>query len=560
MNVLSPLLLPALVVFIVAIYFQAIQWRQSVGESKKIDEIINSFFVDANLGSVMLDHFDRLVAPPLDNIRRHSNSALVIGIAGTMGIFLIEIIFFSNNQDILEFGLSLVFEGTILALISSLIGMICHLLILSSVSSSAQRKVVEKEKEILDRLNIGKQYQDSAEVFTSPIISGEYSSAVQSEIKVIYESIARAVGGMKDSQTDFKEFLNETIQHSNGERDSMKEIQKSMNQAVEGMKDSQTDFKEFLNETIQHSNGERDSMKEIQKSMNQAVGGMKDSQTDFKEFLNETIQHSNGERDSMKEIQKSMNQAVEGMKDSQTDFKEFLNETIQHSNGERDSMKEIQKSMNQAVGGMKDSQTEQQKSSETIENNVKSLTQELVSLPSELRTSLEASQFFDKAAKEYLARLQEVFKEHEDKLTETIVKNQLEVERWLGDQIDKAIHEAINNLQEPIKENIVKPLEEMRKKLSVTTDKMPSAANEVSNSLKKSADKLSLIPDKLELVVEKIAEIVRSTTNEALKPASNQMRDFVDTVHDTHSRLENIIQGLVNLIQSLIEEIEGRVQ
>ena len=98
-----------------------------------------------------MEQFDRLLSPPLDDIRRLSNAALVIGIGGTMGIFLVEALSLpSLIGNISENDLpAKIIAGTIPALLSSLLGVGFHLYISLSVLNKVQKNVISKERELL---------------------------------------------------------------------------------------------------------------------------------------------------------------------------------------------------------------------------------------------------------------------------------------------------------------------------------------------------------------------------------------------------------------------------
>lgn len=199
-----------------------------------------------------------------------------------------------------------------------------------------------------------------------------------------------------------------------------------------------------------------------------------------------------------------------------------------------------------------------QQLNQDIHSNVEKLTEQMKTLPGEIRNSLEISEFFDRAARSHLKELHNAFKDHQDELERKIVDNQNKLLSWLTTQVNEVVEKVIDNLQEKILGTVVDPLDSMGKKLNAVTNEMPTAANQFGTDLIKSADILAEIPDELEKISKGINGVVRETAEASLKPLSDEMKDFVGTVQDTHKRLENTIHGLVNLIQKLIVGIEGR--
>ena len=145
-----------IVAFVFVAFFQIKNWKRSRDISGKIGRIlredIDHLYSHAGWAIVM-DHFDRLLEAPLDEIRRLANAALVTGIGGTMGIFLIKVLFIREYISEFQDGLSLaMMVGVGIALLSSLIGVMLHLYIVS-ILGKAQDLVSEKEKELFSKIS-----------------------------------------------------------------------------------------------------------------------------------------------------------------------------------------------------------------------------------------------------------------------------------------------------------------------------------------------------------------------------------------------------------------------
>lgn len=134
-TVLTVLILFAeLVVFAGLVVWQIMNWNKSRDALGQVDWIVRlkKFDLQAIIVSdVIVSQFDRMVELPLEKIRSFSNSALVIGIGGTMGLFSLEAILlglssiFLDGMEMLPWKAILV--GLLLALLSSLMGVIYHL-------------------------------------------------------------------------------------------------------------------------------------------------------------------------------------------------------------------------------------------------------------------------------------------------------------------------------------------------------------------------------------------------------------------------------------------------
>lgn len=106
---------------------------------------------------IRLNQFEREIELPLDEIRSFSNAALVTGIGGTMALFFLETIpigsYVWSTADSGNIRLPpwpSIFLGLILALLSSLIGVIIHLRTASKVLATAYKEVSNYEVKFLD--------------------------------------------------------------------------------------------------------------------------------------------------------------------------------------------------------------------------------------------------------------------------------------------------------------------------------------------------------------------------------------------------------------------------
>ncbi len=150
-----------LIEVVVFIYLCERQWdnrkksRDALKKLKQIIELPEFSLRTVTVSSSLLEMFDRKIEFPLEEIRSSSNSALVIGIGGTMKLFILEavligipVIFFAGFEAISSIPQWSIFLGLILALLSSLVGVIFHLHITSKILSDAYDEISSKEAKL----------------------------------------------------------------------------------------------------------------------------------------------------------------------------------------------------------------------------------------------------------------------------------------------------------------------------------------------------------------------------------------------------------------------------
>ncbi len=338
--------------------------------------------------------------------------------------------------------------------------------------------------------------QENLSLHEGPTVNVDISGAVQS----IFQEIADTQKGVAEATLELKGLLEENKETSIIQRNSAQEIQNGVQVVIEQLKSLPDDLRNSL------------QVNEIQSLLKEQQADVLTILSDFKGASAQVVA-------------------------SQEKFAEISGELLD--------------AIQQSLAG-------HQQLALNIHDNVQVLTEQMKSLPDDIRSSLEISEFFDRAAREHINQLYKVFKGHEAEMKNKIIKNQEEVERWLSTQVRTIVKKVFDDLQVTIKEKVVHPLDSMGKKLNAVTNEMPTAANQFGTDLIKSADILAEIPDELEKISKGINGVVRETAEASLKPLSDEMKDFVGTVQDTHKRLENTIHGLVNLIEKLVVGIEGR--
>ncbi len=480
------LLVLCIAVLVLVIICQYLNFNKSKTSLTDIDDLLKKLLERSDWKGNW-EILDRLVVPHLDDIQRFSNAALVTGIGGTMGIFFLEALYLIPS-DVSNLDITIIVQGAIPALLSSLCGIFFHLFILSKHLSEAQESVTDVEMRWLESENVPLR--------DGPIVNVDISGAVEK----IFQEISATQKGVSDSTQEISRLLQENKEISLIQRSSAKEIKEGVQIFAEHLKSLPDDLRKSLDLT------------EIQRLL-------KEQQSDVLAILSDV---------------KGATSQIVNAQDQFTDVGTELLESI------------------------KQNLINHQTSTQKICDNVQTLTETIETLPGDIRSSLEISEFFDKAARSHLDELYKAFKDHQSELKRAIIDNQEQQKRWLANNIHKVVADVIDDLQKQINETIKDPLDTMSKKLSAATKEMPDAANKFGTDLIESANTLATIPKELEKVSEGVNEVVRATADAALKPLSDEMKDFVGTIQDTHQRLEKTIHGLVHLIENLIRGMEIR--
>ncbi len=149
-------LLIIIIEFAIFIYVCRRQYQNWNGAQKALAEISSVVNLTkfnpklVHVSDTLLNQFDRKIESPLNKIQSFSNASLVTGIGGTMALFVFEAVLVGHYIDQDVFPLWAILPGFLLALFSSLSGVILHLRITSIILSTAYKEISAKEDEIMD--------------------------------------------------------------------------------------------------------------------------------------------------------------------------------------------------------------------------------------------------------------------------------------------------------------------------------------------------------------------------------------------------------------------------
>jgi len=254
-------LLLEIIAFGYLIRLQCKNWAGAQDALINIDQILTKpiFINTINVSQILLDQLDQYTELPLDKIRSYANAALVTGIGGTMALFAIEaipigvsIISSSGSGSIQLPPWHTIFIGLILALFSSLIGVIFHLRITSKIFSRAHEAVSTKETELLDVQ--ASAIQDSPNNELSIQLEELTKAWSEAEAADLFEMIPRFLEGqmkvMQQMQDRFEKEQSTALKAIQSQEDLTHKIDgifEEINQTFEVQKEISTKILEGVN-------------------------------------------------------------------------------------------------------------------------------------------------------------------------------------------------------------------------------------------------------------------------------------------------------------------------
>ena len=565
-------------VFVFLIWWQKKIFGDSDRALREIDHILSlkKFDIkDVIASDVVIDQFDRMVELPLEKIRSFSNAALVAGIGGTMGIFFLEAIstglWVGLSRDINSLWFGMIILGLVLALLSSLIGVLNHLYITSSILSTAHDQISKKEAELLDaqaqekipEAELSKQLGEFAEVWkeadTADLLE-MIPGFLRGQVAVMDDMQRRfgeqqaivwdALENQKDVTRKIDEVLIELKNYSREQQGSVAKIQTDQQNLLERVDDS---LRRLINE--------RESLTKEIESLPGKIRKSIDADKIGEIFGRQAMNYVKGLEDAFQETVFRFGKSLESnqehlinriVSENQTVIKPLSEFTGEVKNS-LDHLFNKLVSENQRIMEAFSEFTDSLENSQAIQiNKLISENQTVINSLSEFIRSLESSQ--DRRFGSLVSENQRII-DSLSEFTDSLENSQaIQINKLISE--NQKIVDSFGELRDKMEEHIVNPLGGIAVRLEETAAAMPGAAQQFGDKLREAAQVLSGIPKELEEVGTNINEVVGSTTAEALTPLSDKMNMYIETVQHTHESLEKIIQGLVHLIRDMVKEME----
>ncbi len=564
--------------FVFLIWWQKKVFGDSDRALREIDHILSlkKFDIkDVTASDIVIDQFDRMVELPLEKIRSFSNAALVAGIGGTMGIFLLEAIstglWVGYSRDISSVWFGAIILGLLLALLSSLIGVFNHLHITSSILSTAHDQISKKEAELLDaqaqekvpESELSKQLEELTEAWNEAdaldlfemipeFLQGQ--TAVMNDMQRRFGEQQAIVWDALENQKDVTQKIDEVLielkNYSREQQGSVAKIQADQQNLLERVDDS---LRRLINERKSLTTEIERLPGKIQKSINaekigeifgrQAINYVKGLEDAFQETV-----FRFGE--SLKSNQKHLINRI--VNENQAVIKPLSEFTGEVKNSLDHLFNKLVSENQRIMEGFSEF-TDSLENSQAIQiNKLISENQTVINSLSEFIRSLESSQ--DRRFGSLVSENQRII-DSLSEFTDSLENSQaIQINKFISE--NQKIVDSFGELRDKMEEHIVNPLGGIAVRLEETAATMPGAAQQFGDKLREAVQVLSGIPKELEEVGTNINEVVGSTTAEALAPLSDKMNRYIETVQHTHESLEKIIQGLVHLIRDMVKEME----
>ena len=232
------------------IVLQSRNWRGAKNALETIQRILELPKYNPQgqpVSNIRLNQFEREIELPLDEIRSFSNAALVTGIGGTMALFFLEAIpigsyVWSTAGSRIELPpWPSIFFGLILALLSSLIGVIIHLRIASRVLATAYQEVSTQEVKFLDAQALAQEKTPETELskqLEELTVAWSRADAVDL-IEMIPQFLEGQTKVMQKMQDRFEEAQNTTLEALQSQKEFIQKIDGLLTGLNEGQRSQQ---------------------------------------------------------------------------------------------------------------------------------------------------------------------------------------------------------------------------------------------------------------------------------------------------------------------------------
>ncbi len=455
------------------------------------------------------DLFDRFVLEPLENVRQFANAALATGVGGTMFLFIILVVGLelgeNGNGPDPESGLTLKLRIEILlALLSSAVGITCHLIIvlryLPKCQEETNRLKVELDMMALDQsrqhppsnpleLPFGEMVRDELAVAFKDAVARFPEAFAQMDVSI--NSLERMIEKQGVAIGEASGALGEQAKQLGVGASKLAQASDSFSVSVAGIKES-TDvlvavpgrIEEALKEVLHQFDG-------LWESADSIVGQLR---TAYRE-----------------ETTTSNRELVESLKKDRQRLSGEIENKLENLRAQ--SAKEL-RDLHQALSTLKDS----------LEN--------------------DRGRFEDLVQD----KLKAMHEQHLADAASTVEK----VIESIGDRIDS---------------QVLKPLYSVGEALNRTTDIMPAAATDFRTSLVGAAEALDNVPERLEEVNGRLEETAKlleesraemgESTGKMVESVHKKMEEFLDDTKRSHSGIDETVKNMTEFIEQLIRNVVG---
>ena len=437
------------------------------------------------------DLFERRhTAAQLEKVRHFANAALATGVLGTMVLFVLLLITHKEEGLSLDVSLDAVRIEVILALGSSIIGIICHILILLRVLPRSEQKSLDLAFQLDEKV-----FGLSREHHPSNLMELPFGDMVR-------DGLADA---FKDAVKRFPEAfgqLNETVA--------------SLDKAIENQSRVICEASNALEEPAKKLGHEASKFAEASGVLSESINGIKKS-TDVLELVPSRI------NSALKDVL----DRFDGLSESADSVVGKLGEVYQESL--TDTVRNFDQSMKQ----------DRKRLVDVIEKTL------LDGLREQSRSDQEGFRSEISLLAKNLDRQYKNFGELvNEKLNE--IRNQ-----YVDDSCD-ILKKVLSDFSEQIKQ-VVTPLSEVCNALHHTTDKMPRAAAQFGNSLNGAAQTLSTLPKQLDEVNVELDGATKGLVSAADR-MSKMVNEVQNKMNELFSNTRETVKYLTDFIEELLSE------
>ena len=559
----------------------------------EIEHILSDIDLRAHRGQLIdsmayQDRLDRLMDPDLEKIRQFAGAALATGIGGTMLMFAAEFvsavgsnIFSMDNIDSLE----LAPGPVLLAVSSSILGIVTHLYLVLQVLQSAQRSVDQAanrlSREVQDRFQslesplssgFGESFQkELTQAFSEALnrlpevfqrvhldaqdlikLAGNQLSAVSDKMDKaanVYEdlmSVARTLVDSAQKVDSTTDGIAESIQRLN---EMPGRIEESLGQAATVWKSEIGDVQDGFLKAVQHTLAEqRTAFDGIKEHAETQITSMQHVLTEADSRQQEVIDRFDQLSELLKQLPEETRKAQENM------HQDFGEATKNHVHDLKNSLNDATQNMHTAI------ETGFTEMNQIFVHNVTErfdkLSNILEAMPEEHRQVLEGmDQKLGNEAANHVYELKNAVSEGTSALQETLKNALQEMQRNFISDNQQIIGDIFGRLRTEIDDTIKEPLTKVGDNISKASTAMPDAAESFAENLKASSESMQDIPERLNTAAESLEDTMKN-----MQWSLQSITDNLQRIATTRRPVRVYTQRFYEKIQSTLDGLVRRIK